>query len=384
MKASYKILLFVGDFGGGGTQRYVLRLLERMDRRRFEPTIACFVPEGPLHAATARLAKVVPFPLRGHLFDSSGLAALLRFVRMLRAERFDIVHTLSDRANVFGLLGCMLARQRGVVASQRSFDPITDGFTRAHPFLISLSRFLFRRVPDRITVNNAVIADHLQRVVGIHRERIRVIENGVDADTFAPRPRDQRLAAELGLRPDQATVGIVARIAPRKGHVTMLAALEQFAPAERPVLITAGDGPFRADFEVEVRRRGLDHWVRPVGFVAEPASLYNLLDAFCLPTTFAEGTPTALIEALASGVASIVSDLPQLRSTVEDGVTALFVHPHHPDEIAGAIRRLSADRELRHRLQRMGRELVLRRHSLETMIQQSEAAYEEALSPAAL
>src|SRR5437588_4156971 len=373
MKSTRKILLFVGDFAGGGTQRYALRLLERVDRRRFEPTVACFVPEGPLMAPAAKLARIVPFPLQGHLFNATGLASLLRFVRMLRAERFDVVHTLSDRANVFGLLGCALARQRGIVASQRSFDPITDGFTRAHPALVWLSRFLFRHVPDRITVNNSVIAAHLERVVGVCRERIRVIENGVDTERFAPRARDLALAAELGLREGRPTLGIVARFAPRKGHDALLAALERFSPAERPILLAAGDGPLRGHFDGEVRSRGLDDWVRRLGFVADPASLYNLFDAFCLPTTFAEGTPTALIEALSSGVPAIVSDLPQLRNVVEHDVSALVVDPARSSEIAAALRRLAAEPELRERLHRTGRELVLRRHSLETMIRESQS-----------
>jgi glycosyltransferase involved in cell wall biosynthesis len=383
MKSTRKILLVVGDFAGGGTQRYVLRLLERIDRSRFEPAVACFVPEGPLYPAAARLARIIPFPLKGHLFDATGLASLFRFVHMLRVERFDVVHTLSDRANVFGLLGCALARQRGIVASQRSFDPVTDGFTRAHPALLWLSRFLFRHVPHRITVNNAVIAEHLERAVGVARERIRVVENGVDTERFAPRPRDIALAGELRVSREQATLGIVARLAPRKGHVPLLDALESFPPSERPTLIAAGDGPLRADFDGEVHRRGLDEWVRRLGFVADPARLYNVFDAFCLPTTFAEGTPTALIEALSSGVASIVSDLPQLREVVEHGVSALFVNPARPDEIAAAVRRLAVEPELRERLQTAGRELALRRHSIESMIRESEAAYEEALSPAA-
>jgi glycosyltransferase involved in cell wall biosynthesis len=382
-KSAHKILLFVGDFAGGGTQRYALRLLERVDRRRFQPTVACFVPQGPLLAPAAKLARIVPFPLKGHLFDATGLSSLLRFARMLRAERFDVVHTLSDRANVFGLLGCALARQRGIVASQRSFDPITDGFTNAGPALIGLSRFLFRHVPDRITVNNAVIAEHLERVVQVPRERIRIVENGVDTQRFAPRPGDRHLAAQLELREGRAILGIVARLAPRKGHLPLLDALERFSPAERPMLVAAGEGPFREDFEQEVRRRGLDDWVRRPGFVEDPALLYNLFDAFCLPTRFAEGTPTALVEALASGVASVVSDLPQLRRVVEHEVTALFVDPARPEEIAAAVQRLGDDRELRDRLRIRGRELALERHGLDAMIRKSEAAYEEALSPAA-
>src|SRR2546430_12699992 len=109
MKAPRKLLFFVGDFAGGGTQHYVLRLLRGLDRSRFDPTVGCFVASGPLHREAQALSRVIPFPLSGHLFDAKGVAAMLRLARLIRREGFDVVHTLSDRANVFGLLACALA-----------------------------------------------------------------------------------------------------------------------------------------------------------------------------------------------------------------------------------------------------------------------------------
>lgn len=357
-----------------------MRILQGLDRHRFEPTVACFVATGPLHATAAETARIELFPLRGHLFDRQGLAQLARYCRMLRSERFDFVHTLSDRANVFGLIGCALTRQRRVVASQRTLDPVTDGFTQASPTLVWLSRMLFRRVTDRITVNNTWIAEHLKRVVRIPAERIRVIENGVDTERFAPRPGDPQLAAELDLPPDHLIVGIVARLTPRKGHRPLLEALERFSPQERPVLIVAGEGPMSDEICAEVGRRGLGESVRRVGFIADPARLYNLFDVFCLPTTFAEGTPTALIEALASGVPSVVSDLPQIRTVVKEGVTGLFVRSDRPEDIVGALRRLCSDGNLRRRLASEGRSLALRCHTLEAMVRNTQAVYEELTS----
>jgi glycosyltransferase involved in cell wall biosynthesis len=380
MTAQLKLLLFVGDFAGGGTQHYVLRLLRGLDRNRFQPTVGCFVAGGPLLRETQALSPIVPFPLSGHLFDAKGIAAVLRLARLIRRERFDVVHTLSDRANVFGLLACALARPRGVVASQRAFDPVYDGFTYASPSLVRLSRFLFRHVPTRLTVNNPVIAEHLERVVGIARERIRIIRNGVDTERFAPRVKDLRLAAELGLTGKGATIGIVARLAARKGHVPLLDAVESFTPLDRPTLVIAGEGPLSASLDAEIRRRSLERFVRRVGFVQDPARLYNVLDVFCLPTTFAEGTPTALVEALSSGVPAIVSDLRQIRSVVTHERTALVVDPAKPSDIAAAIRRLLDEPQLRRRLTENGRRLVLEGYSLETMVRESQAAYEEAIA----
>jgi glycosyltransferase involved in cell wall biosynthesis len=380
MKGQRKLLFFVGDFAGGGTQQYMLRMLRGLDRSRFEPTVGCFATDGPLHREAQSLSPIIPFRLRGHLFDANGVLAMLRLARLIRREGFDVVHTLADRANVFGLLACALARPHGVVASQRALDPVHDGFTYASPLLIRLSRFLFRRVAMRLTVNNSVIAEHLERVVGVPSGRIRIIPNGVDTVRFAPRPADRALAAELGISGDGAVIGIVARLAARKGHVPLLDALEALAPADRPTLVIAGEGPLGASLDAEIRQRNLDAFVRRVGFVHDPTSLYNVLDAFCLPTTFAEGTPTALIEALSSGLPCIVSNLPQIRSIVTHEETALIVDPAKPAEIADAIRRLCHEPALRRRLTDNGRLLALERYSVETMVRESQAVYDEAIA----
>ena len=133
----------------------------------------------------------------------------------------------------------------------------------------------------------------------------------------------------------------------------------------------------RERFEGEVRRRGLGDFVRSLGFVGDPADLYNAMDVFCLPTG-AEGTPTALIEALASGLPVVVSDLPQLRRILQPDVTALFARPE-PHAIEAAIRRLIEDPGLRERLRCAARTLAVERFSLATMIEETEAAYRDVL-----
>lgn len=195
----------------------------------------------------------------------------------------------------------------------------------------------------------------LARDRGIAADRIRTIENGVDPERFAPGPRDAALARRLGIADDDEVVITVSRLAPRKGHATVLRAIARLAPT-RPHLkyvFTGASEAMRSELASLARSLGIASRVIATGFVGdhELPSLHRLARAFVLLSETeadndVEGFGIALLEAAATGVPCIASRSGGIPEAIADGDTGLLVPPGDPEAAAHAIERVLDDRAL--------------------------------------
>ncbi|MDF2696727.1 MAG: hypothetical protein K0S65_5110, partial [Labilithrix sp.] len=210
-------------------------------------------------------------------------------------------------------------------------------------------------------------SQELARARGVLAEQLHTIENGVDAERFCPGPRDHALAERLGLTEDDEVVLTVSRLAPRKGHRTVLEAVARLAP-RRPRLkfvFTGTSHAMRAELARLAFDLGIGSRVVAAGFVpdAELPALYRLADVFALLATEAEddveGFGVALIEAAASGLPSIATRTGGVPEAVVHGETGLLVAPGDAAEAACAIERVLDDAGLARRLGDRGRKRVL-------------------------
>jgi glycosyltransferase involved in cell wall biosynthesis len=191
--------------------------------------------------------------------------------------------------------------------------------------------------------------------------RAHVCPMGVDLPGAANGPgppvgrREARRA--LGLPPGAFAVLSLARLVPIKGHEVLLEAARR---AGGITVLVAGDGPERGPLERRAAALGVD--ARFLGNVTGRAKAACLAaaDAFALasrPTALGrtEGTPTALLEALASGLPCVASEVGGVGDVVAHEREALLVSPGDPGALAAAIDRLRADARLRRRLAAAGR-----------------------------
>jgi glycosyltransferase involved in cell wall biosynthesis len=189
-----------------------------------------------------------------------------------------------------------------------------------------------------VTVSDAL----RERLVelGVERDRVTVLRNGVDLGRFAPIDRDA-VRARLGLR--GSVLLAVGNLVPEKDHGLVLAALAVGIPGA--MLLIAGDGPLRSALEQEAQARGVSARVRFLGAVPQSALIeyYNAADALVL-TSRREGMPNVVLEALACGtpvVATRVGGVPEVivdesagrlvaeatAAAVADGVRTLLASP---------------------------------------------------------
>ncbi len=176
---------------------------------------------------------------------------------------------------------------------------------------------------------------------------MRVIPNGIDVDIYKP-----GLAPIRHLRDENLNILFVGRLEKRKGLGDLLRAyrvLSERLPQTR--LIIVGDGPQRGRVESYVQRHRLDNVIL-AGYVPDTVKprYYNSADIFCAPATGAESFGIVLLEALASGLPVVATEVPGYMSVLEPGKDSITVPPKNWRELAASLVILARDPELRRRL----------------------------------
>ena len=221
--------------------------------------------------------------------------------------------------------------------------------------LAPVTRAVLTRADAVVSVSRD-LAEHLERVMRV--PRVRVIPNGVDVDLFQP-----------GEHPGpRLTLFSISRLVPRKNVHVLIAAVERLSREGAPLsLVVAGTGPERERIERLAAQSG--GVVRFVGFIDEARKRETLTasDVFVQLST-REGLSIATLEALASGVPCVVSDLPGVREPITPGETGWYVDdPEDVQSVVATLRRVVADRAALAAMKRTCRAVAVERYSLQAM-----------------
>lgn len=198
------------------------------------------------------------------------------------------------------------------------------------------------------------------------RQRIFTVPNAVDTEMYpAPVDRPEKRSG-IGIGPDETLAIMVATFKSQKGHRYLVSALDMVAddfPDLRVALV--GDGELRAQIETMVRDLGLEHRFLFLGSRRDVPELLAASDLFILPSLW-EGLSVALLEAMASEVPVIATDVSGTRSLIVDGETGLLVPPGDAVALAAAMRSLASDATIR---TRRARRLVIDEYSVDTQVE---------------
>ena len=205
---------------------------------------------------------------------------------------------------------------------------------------------------------------------------VTVVPFGVDLARFQPRARN-------GVRPADVVLGTVARLSREKGLDVLLRAAAQLIEGGTPLrVVLAGDGPQREELERLAQRLNIDKQVEFRGEVPHegvPAVLSEI-DIFAMPS-LAEGFGVAALEAAAMELPVVASRVHGIPDVVADERTGLLVPPKDVGALAGAVRRLAGDAELRATMGRAGRVFVEERYAWRENAAQMERLYQYLLEP---
>ena len=220
------------------------------------------------------------------------------------------------------------------------------------------------RGADRVVTVCGAFADRLRRW-GVSERRITVQHNAVPP--FPPVSPEcvARLREALGIPAEALVLLSVGRFSPEKAHAGLLravAALMRRAGAPAFRLLMVGDGPERERLHALCRELEVTDRVVFAGTTADVSVYYSLADVFVLPSR-SEGSPNALLEAMASGTPVVATAVGGVPEVVRSGDNGLLVPANDVHALAGGIAELLSSPELRQRLGRSGRDWVALHHS---------------------
>jgi len=300
------------------------------------------------------------------------LPAAFRLRRLLRRERYDVLHMHTSHAHTLGVLAGAGLPARRVVSRRVDFSIYRNR--------LRLSRFKYRHGVHRYVAISEAVRAVLVRD-GIPASSISIVPSGIDATRF-PAAEPPGLRAGLGLPAGAPVVLNVAHMAWHKAQEDLIRALPAVLRAvPDAVLVIAGDGERRGLLESEARRLGVERAVRMPGFRTDVPELLALCDVFALSSVM-EGLCTSILDALSSRKAVVAPRAGGIPEIVRDGVEGLLVPPGDPEALGGAIARLLRDPELRRALGARGPTRVAERFTVDRMVEGTLRVYEELLQGA--
>jgi len=366
-----RVLHVLPQFAYGGTELVVCRLVSGLDPAEFAHHVCAMRGFDPNIVSGTRLeGRVLQV---GHSSERFQFP-LVPLVRAMRSLRPDIVHTRNWGA-LEAVLAARIARVPVVIHSEHGYDL---DMLRGLPWRRRILRKGFYALTDALfAVSDELRSYHAQQA-GLSKVRFRLLYNGVDTVQFAPR-RETRAAVrdQLGIPQNSVVIGSVGRMVAVKDYPLTMRAVGNFAKNRDIHLLLVGSGPeLPALQQIANQDVSLQGRVHFCGFSDNVAPLLNTMDIF-VQASRAEGMSNTLLEAMASGLPLLATDVGGNPEVVKDGEVGWLFAPGDTPALARHIDALTSFAELRDRMGTAGRQRALQYFSVDRMLSEYRDLYRQ-------
>lgn len=302
------------------------------------------------------------------------LRAIRSLWRILRHERPDVLHTHNPKPGLYGRIVGRLAGVPLVVHTTHGLYATPDDPLPKRLLVYGLEAIASRFSHVEL-VQNPEDLELMGRWHIAPRRKLRLLGNGVDLERFQPVDETQRQheRAALGLQAEDVVVGLVSRLVAEKGIEDLANAMAMVGPPFRLLLVGPHD-PDKSDaLAPAVLDRAAAAGAVLTGHRADVERLYAAMDLFCLPS-HREGFPRAAMEAAASGLPVVATNIRGCRQVVDPGVTGALVPVRDAEALADALQTCAAE-PTRHTLGIAGRAKAITDFDEATVVARVLAAY---------
>jgi len=331
-----RVLFLTRTLGIGGRERQLVTLAKGLDKTLFDVTVVTFYDGGEFRDILKREpgVQVLSLGKKGR-WDLTAFA--LRLPALMQRIRPHIIHGYGMTANDLSWLMGRLYRAR-VVWGVRSLAPeLSSTQDRLVKIInqLGLRKWLSTKVD--LIISNSQAGRHSLTSRGCSDQRMLVIPNGIDINSFTPARKLERetLRQRWRIPPDCFVFGLIARIEPNKGHKTFLRAaslLRDLYPTVRYICVGSGPKAYVAELQALSQYLGIADRVVWTGWEQDMPGVYNAIDIANTISEEREGFPNAVAEAMACGVPCVVTDIGDAAYIVGD--TGKIVPVKDPESLS--------------------------------------------------
>lgn len=376
MPTPIRILKFLTMFAVGGTERQFVYLARSLDRSQFDIRVGCLSRKGEfLKDIEAINIPVSEYTIKS-LYSPRMLSRQWSFAKDLRREKIRLVHAYGFYPNVFSIpaaraAGCITiasVRDTGVFTSQVKLKTVTQKIAC--------------QLADCVIANSSAVRDWLVSL-GVAKDHIRVIPNGISLSQSPGRPATFPIRREMGIDESSPLVAVVSRLNPAKGVDYFLRAavtVAQKFPAAR--FLVVGSSYFDPSYKPSLEKLALDLGLQNrVAFMGERNDVPSILQEATVSVlpSLSEGFSNSLLEAMAAGLPVVATNVGGNPEIVQEGKTGFLVPARDPNALSEAMSRVIASPELGIQLGQAGYERVARNFSLASTVRQTEDLYNDLL-----
>ena len=356
-----KLLAVIEAYSMTGPAKNLIEFATLARELGVDTTVATFIrgQESNIFIETARSSGV-----QVHALREKGLAdrAVLKdLAGLVECENPDVIQTHAVKSH-------FLARLAGLPKSA-PWIAFHHGYTwptlRARAYN-QLDRWSLRAAAKVLTVS-IPFRDELASK-GVQPDRIEIVHNAIRPDWGTAKP---------AAAPDRKIILIVGRLSREKDHLTLLRAVERIKNLN-PHLLIVGEGPERARIEHEIKKLGLSALVTLTGHQRSAEPYYGIANLAVL-SSLSEGSPNALLEAMAAGVPVVATNVGGIPEIVKNEESALLVPPGDIEAMSSAISKLLTNPSLARQQADRARMLVLVKHSPQARAQRLATIYHSLL-----
>jgi glycosyltransferase involved in cell wall biosynthesis len=369
------VLQILPSLVSGGAERGTVELAGALVETGWTSYVAS--GGGPLESEIARAGAthlVLPLASKNPLVMRRNTVALARLIRQLGV---DIVHARS-RAPAWSAGAAARATGRRFVTTFHNAYGARTALKRRYNSVMARG--------DRVIAISDFVADHVARVYGVGRDRLRTIPRGVDLEIFDPKrvgaQRIINLARQWRLPDGIPVVMLPGRLTRWKGGLDFIAAVAKLGRGDICCVLAGSEQRrgFRRELEAAIRENGLTGLFRIVEECRDMPAAYMLADVVVSASRDPEGFGRVIVEAQAMGRPVVATDHGGARETIVPGVTGWLVPPRDPAALAAAIGdALSVTVEERHQLAQRSIAHIAARYTREAMCAGTIRVYEELL-----
>jgi len=313
-------------------------------------------------------------------FSLSNIKAFRQLCKVMKRERFSLVHVHTPVGAFLGRLAAMLTATKPVVYTVHGFHFYQGSPVRNWLLYYPLERLAARWTDELVAINREDY--QLAKKLPLRVKGTVSLLGGVGLDLqlycCAENVVRSQVRDSLGFKADDLLMLFVGEFIARKNHLQSFHMLRELAAERENIfLLLAGEGEYEQEFHARLKKLGITERVRFLGFRRDIPDLLCASDLLLL-TSFHEGLPRAVMEAMAVGKPVVATDIRGNSDLIVDGENGFLVPVHDVEKTTEAVRKLAADRELAARMGKRGREMV-KPYALEQVLAEMEQVYARAL-----